>query len=89
MDWQDRCSQLVGLLLPARTFTAGEFENLTDAQWDALMAEARAAAKTDARFEAQELRQQLEALSASEAALNKARTLGLSAAEIEALARIS
>lgn len=89
MDWQDRCSQLVALLLTGRAFAPGEFENLTNEQWAALMVEARAAAKTDARAEAQGLRQQLETLSAREAAISKAEALGLSTAEIEALARIS
>ncbi len=50
-DWQGRCSRLVALLLPERSFKAGEFESLDGPAWDALEAELRGAAKTDARIE--------------------------------------
>lgn len=52
MDWQDRCSQLVALLLTERTFAPGEFEAIDNVQWALLMQECRDAAKTDGRLEA-------------------------------------
>ena len=50
IDWQGRCSRLVALLLPDRTFKAGEFEALDGPEWNALEAAFRDAAKTDARL---------------------------------------
>lgn len=50
IDWQGRCSRLVALLLPDRAFKAGEFEALDGPAWNALEAEFRNAAKTDARL---------------------------------------
>lgn len=49
-NWQGRCSRLVALLLPDRSFKAGEFEKLDDPAWAALEADFRNAAKTDARL---------------------------------------
>lgn len=48
MDWQAFSSQLVAMLLPHKTWPPGTFENADRA---ALLAECRAAAKTDARLE--------------------------------------
>lgn len=79
IDWQGRCSRLVAMLLPERSFKAGEFESLDGPAWDALEAEFRNAAKTDARIELAE--QAIEARKAARvAALNK-----LTAAERAAL----
>lgn len=78
-DWQGRCSRLVALLLPERSFKAGEFESLDGPAWDALEAEFRGAAKTDARIELAE-----QAIAAKQAA--KTAALGkLTAAERAAL----
>lgn len=72
-DWQGRCSRLVALLLPERSFKAGEFEALDDVAWAALEADLRAAAQTDARLVLAS--QAIEARKAARAAaLNKLTT---------------
>lgn len=50
-DWQGRCSALVNLIDPLRSFKAGEFEKLDDAAWAALVAELRGKALTDEKLE--------------------------------------
>lgn len=82
MDWQDFASQLVALLLPQRSFAPGEFEN---ADKQALLAECTAAAATDARAEAAQLRARLASKDAAFAAEQRLRALGASAEEIAAL----
>lgn len=70
-DWQGRCGALIGLILPLRGFAPGEFENMTESQWAALLVEARAAAQTDPRLElaAQALRERGAAAEAARAKL--------------------
>lgn len=46
-DWQGRCSALVNLIDPLRSFKAGEFEALDDAAWAALVVELRGKALTN------------------------------------------
>lgn len=50
-DWQGRCSALVNLIDPAKSFKAGEFEALDDKAWAALVAELRGKALTNEKLE--------------------------------------
>lgn len=78
-DWQGRCSALVNLIDPERSFKAGEFENLDDAAWAALVAELRGKALTNEKVI---LAQQAEAQKASD---RQAALAKLTAKEREAL----
>lgn len=84
-DWQGRCSALVNLIDPLRRFAAGEFEALDDVAWAALVAELRGRAATDARVEANSLRQQLAANDAVFAAEQRLRAKGATDEDIAAL----
>lgn len=79
MDWQARTSQLVNLIDPARSFEAGEFENLDDTAWAALVAELRGKALTNEKVI---LAQQAEAQKAAD---RQAALAKLTAKEREAL----
>lgn len=72
-DWQGRCGALVGLILPLRSFTQGEFENMGDAAWGELLSQVRQAVKTDARLELaqQSLEQRKAKAEAARAKLSK------------------
>lgn len=87
MDWQGRASQLVNLIDPERSFKAGEFEALDDKAWAALVTELRGRAATDARVEANSLRQQLAANDAVFAAEQRLRAKGASDEDIAILKR--
>lgn len=79
MDWQGRCSALVNLIDPLRSFKAGEFEALDDAAWAALVAELRGKALTNEKII---LAQQAEAQKAAD---KQAALAKLSAKDREAL----
>jgi hypothetical protein len=52
MDWQGRCSQLVSLIDPGRSFGPGVFEALDDAAWSTLVGELRDLAMTEGKLAA-------------------------------------
>ena len=50
VDWMNRCSQLDNLIDPGRRWADGEFESMTNEQWDARLKQLRGLAMTDERL---------------------------------------
>lgn len=82
MDWQAAATQLLNLVLTARSFEPGfDFEQA----WPSLLVEFRAAINTDARAEAERLRSELAQRDRVFAAEQRMLALGASAEDIALL----
>lgn len=84
MDWQDKFSQLVGIVDPTRSFPR-DFKWDDEATIDALIAGLRTHAKTDAQVELVTVKTRLAEKDAVYAAEQRLKAAGVKQADIDAL----